>query len=196
MESTYITSAQKANQLPYFELPEVAFIGRSNSGKSSLINGLANKKNLARQSAMPGRTQMVNFFELKRSQTEKIILADLPGYGFSVARKEIRKLWDDLLSTYLERANIRYFCCLFDSRRTIEDYEWEFCAQLGLKKPLLIIMTKIDKLSASEVKIQQENIKKQLSELNITIAGIYSVSNLKKTGLDELRDRIFNSLPK
>jgi GTP-binding protein len=180
MNSYYLTGAQKPQDLPQFgsEVVEVAFIGRSNSGKSSLINTLTQTKNLARASATPGRTQMIHFFQWEKNKQEKIVLADLPGYGFNVARKEIQKLWDDLLDSYLERPTISYFCYLFDVRRDWEDFEWEFIQELNERQKLLIILTKCDKLSHKELTHRINVAKDRLFHLR-PMPEIVPVSNLK-----------------
>ncbi len=186
MDASYITSAAKAEQLPSFELPEVAFMGRSNCGKSSLINALANRKNLARASSTPGRTQMINFFDINK----KVIFADLPGYGFNVARNEVRKLWDMLVKTYIDRPNIKYFCFLVDGRRCFEDFEYQFISDLQKKTNVMLVLTKIDKMKRPEVKKAKERFSRELTERNIPVAEIVTISSLKKQGINELRSQL------
>jgi GTP-binding protein len=187
MEVSYITSAQKASQLPVYTVPEVAFMGRSNSGKSSLINALTERKNLARASSTPGRTQMANFFSVNR----RLVLADLPGYGYNVARKEIRQLWDDLLEDYIRRPNIKEFLFLIDCRRTIEDFEFEFINNLLKHTKVTVVLTKLDKLKKSEVQARIAEIRVLLEKSAPRFSEIFGISTLKKTGVVELRKRIF-----
>jgi GTP-binding protein len=188
MDVSYITSAQKASQLPVYTLPEIAFMGRSNSGKSSLINALTERKNLARASSTPGRTQMANFFSVNR----RLILADLPGYGFNVARKEIRHLWDDLLADYVRRNNIKEFLFLIDCRRTIEDFEFDFINDLIKHTSVTVILTKLDKLKKSEIKARIEEMRALLQKKAPKFSEIFGISTLKKIGVAELRKRIFD----
>lgn len=192
MNSSYITSAQKATQLPKFNLPEVAFIGRSNCGKSSLLNTLLARKNLARSSSTPGRTQMVNFFSLEISSNEKMIFADLPGYGFNVASREVRKQWDQLLEAYMNRPNIKEFLYLIDARREIDQFEWDYMTFLAKKLPLVVVLTKADKLKKSQVMMRQKTLIKALQEKTIDFKAVFAVSNLKKTGVEPLKKIIFD----
>lgn len=183
MDATYITSAQKADQLPEYELPEFAFMGRSNAGKSSLLNALAERKGLARSSSTPGRTQMVNFFSI----SNRIILADLPGYGFNVARKEIRKLWDGLIAKYVQRPNISHFLFLIDCRRKLEEFEFEFIKNLSKQTSVILVLTKTDKVKKNQVRTAQMKFKKKLAEENIPVEKVFAISALKKTGIPELQ---------
>ena len=123
MDSNYIISATKAQQFPEQDLPEFTFVGKSNCGKSSLLNALFQRKNLARTSSTPGRTQMINFFSLKLSLEKSFVFADLPGYGFSKTARSVKASWNKLISTYLETRKISKLLFLFDARRNIEDYE-------------------------------------------------------------------------
>lgn len=191
MNSLYLTSAQKASQLPTFEFPEVAFIGRSNCGKSSLLNSLLERKNLARSSSTPGRTQMVNFFSIEKNKDEKMIFVDLPGYGFNVARKEIRTLWNDLLSDYLKRPQIVEFLFLSDVRRDFEDFEWDYMKKLSDIIPIRIVFTKCDKVNTKDAQKRKQDTLKQIKELDLSCHGIFLVSNLKKSGVSKLRDELF-----
>src|SRR5689334_3680886 len=98
MEAKYLTSVTKVEQFPDWEFPEIVFLGRSNAGKSSLLNALLQHKGLARVSGVPGRTQMINFFSLSPQKDKKLIFADLPGWGYNTASQEIQKMWETLLS--------------------------------------------------------------------------------------------------
>lgn len=188
MDAKYLTSAAKMNQLPPFEEPEIAFIGRSNVGKSSLLNGLMQRKNLARTSSTPGRTQMVNFFMLNG----KLIFADLPGYGFHEAPTDIRKHWHSLMDAYCQRPNIKLFLYLLDVRRDIEEYEWEFMEDLRKWAPIMVVFTKVDKLGSQMFAKRKADLLSQMSQIGINIEGVFAVSALNGGGIVELRQEIMN----
>ncbi len=186
MDVSYLTSAQKASQLPPYSAPEVAFMGRSNSGKSSLINALTERKNIARASSTPGRTQMANFF----SVNSRLVLVDLPGYGFNVASREIRDLWDGLVGEYIQRKNIREFLFLIDSRRTIEGFEFEFINDLLKHTKVSIVLTKTDKLKKSELRPKVDQVRKLLEVKTPGFNDVFAISTLNKSGVSELQKRI------
>ncbi|MEZ4742064.1 MAG: ribosome biogenesis GTP-binding protein YihA/YsxC [Bdellovibrionota bacterium] len=186
MDTSYITSAQKANQLPIFALPEVAFIGRSNCGKSSLLNAITGRKNLARSSSTPGRTQMMNFF----SVSKRLILADLPGYGFNVASKSVQQHWDALMNEYISRSNIKEFLFLVDIRRQFEEFEFNFLSTLAGLNEVAVVLTKIDKLKKNELLSKKKEIQNVLGAKNIALTKIFAVSSLKKTGIEDLKRHV------
>ena len=191
MQSSYLTSAQKANQLPEFEFPEVAFLGRSNCGKSSLLNTLLQRKNLAKKSSTPGRTQMVNFFSLELSKEKQMIFADLPGYGFNIARKAIVREWEPLLEAYVDRKNLKACLFLCDSRRNFDEDEIDYIKWLGSKVPVLIVMTKIDKLKPKELKDSQQQLIENLVRNGLQ-GDVYWISNLNRLGIEELQKKIWH----
>ena len=190
MESSYITSAQQAEQLPRLGHPEVAFVGRSNCGKSSLLNALLNRANLARASNTPGRTQMVNFFAVDHKE-KRLILADLPGYGFSAIGKEVRHHWQGLVDAYLARPELKACLFLYDIRRTgdLKDDDLGLLELLTRRKPLApvsVVLTKADKLSNSDVQKAVGQMTQALKKEKLRVERVLAVSTLKKKGIDEL----------
>ncbi len=198
MHSSYITSAQKAQQLPQFGLPEVCFIGRSNCGKSSLLNALLERKNLARTSQTPGRTQMVNFFRLDRTTKteglgEQLIFADLPGYGYSAIGHEARRHWQHLLDAYFKRPSLAQALFLIDIRRiaTLDQDDIMILRYLiQTEKAVTIICTKADKLSQKDQSDALKSLSKALATAGILNVPSMAISSLKGKGLKELRSLV------
>ncbi len=190
MDCRYITSALKPEQLPDFELPELAFIGRSNTGKSTLINSLLGHSKLARHGRTPGQTQMINFF----SVAGQVILADLPGYGFSAIRKDVSDQWQPLVEAYIRRPNIRDFLFLVDCRRELNDEDWELAFLLGRNLPIYLILTKSDKLAKHELQKRVKKLEDDVREKGVAVKKIVCVSSLKKQGLDQVREDLFGSI--
>ena len=199
-KSEYIASAVGKKQYPEIKLPEIVFIGRSNVGKSSLINSLTNRKNLARISQTPGKTQTINFFkvDLKISADENIFyknfyLVDLPGYGYAKTSKKNRKVWEKFIEEFLLNSReIKFVCQLIDLRHAPMDSDLKIFNWLVEKNlPVLCIATKSDKLSKSEQKKNLEIIKKSLQ---IDENSLLPYSSVKNEGRSELLDVIVNNL--
>jgi GTP-binding protein len=152
----FVKSATKPSEYPPGNLPEVAIAGKSNVGKSSLINTLVNRKNLARTSSQPGRTQTINFFLVN----EKLSLVDLPGYGFAKAPLEVRKAWKPMVETYLQtRKAIRLVILILDARRGLSPDDSTLLDWLDYHDlPALIVLTKADKLSQFERARQKKGL--------------------------------------
>jgi len=152
----FIKSATKPSEYPAGTLPEIAIAGKSNVGKSSLINTLVNRKNLAKTSSEPGRTQTINFFRVN----EKISLVDLPGYGFAKAPLEVRRAWKPMVETYLQtREAIRLVILILDSRRGLSPDDSTLLDWLEYHEiPVLIVLTKADKLSQFERARQRKGL--------------------------------------
>jgi GTP-binding protein len=200
LQTSYITSAQKAHQLPAYDWPEVAFIGRSNCGKSSLLNALLGRTKLARESSTPGRTQMVNFFNVQKGD-KQVILADLPGYGYSATGREVRQHWDELLTAYFARRNIERFLFLMDGRRALtttgmDDDDQTVLRHLGRRKdvPLTVVLTKADKMNQAEGAKARAAVAAQLQAWKIRCEELVLVSSLKKKGLADVQRRVVASL--
>ncbi|MBR9831967.1 YihA family ribosome biogenesis GTP-binding protein [bacterium] len=143
----FVMSNTRVDLCPEPTKPEYAFIGRSNVGKSSLINMITNHKNLAKTSGKPGKTQLINHFIIN----EEWYLVDLPGYGYAKASKKSRAQWDQFITRYmLERENLLYVFLLIDCRIPAQKIDLEFMEFLGTKGiPFIIVFTKMDKLSGS-----------------------------------------------
>lgn len=184
-ECRFVAGAQNAAAIPPPELPEVAFIGRSNVGKSSLINALTRRKALARTSSTPGRTQQINFFDLGGQMT----LVDLPGYGHAVASKEKITAWNMLIHGYLtERNTLRRVCVLMDSRHAPKDSDFEMMHMLETSGvPYLIVLTKADKKPETAPPDMVATLESQLSACAHGHPRVFATSAEKGQGLDDLR---------
>ena len=160
--ATYIKSIPDLKQLPKDLLPEIAFAGRSNVGKSSALNRLVNVKNLAKTSSTPGKTKLINFFLINKN----LYFVDLPGYGYAKASKSMRKSWGKLVEDYLkERKNLKGTVLLIDSRRGSLEPDLQLSEWLDFyEKRKLIVLTKTDKLSRSAL---LESIKKTCHILDL-----------------------------
>lgn len=156
----FIKSAVWPPQYPPAIMPEIAFVGRSNVGKSSLINTLVGRKNLAKTSNTPGRTQLINFFAIN----EKISLVDLPGYGFAKVPQSVKKDWGDMIEAYLrERQSLCLVVLILDIRRDPSDDDLSLRDWLEhYRIPYLYVMTKSDKLSNNQAISRRRAIEKML----------------------------------
>lgn len=148
----FITSAVKPVQYPSSDLPEVAFAGRSNVGKSSLINKLVNRKRLVKTSSTPGRTQLINFFQVNG----QLSLVDLPGYGYAKVPAAVKKQWGPMVEAYIaHRPNLKGVVLLMDLRRTPREEEFNLLDWLHHHEiPTILVLTKADKLSKTKRKKQ------------------------------------------
>ena len=184
----FMMGAAKIDQLPSPDLPEVAFAGRSNVGKSSLINALVGRKDLARASAAPGRTREVNFFVLD----ERIRLVDLPGYGFAKVSRDAAKKFQNLGRSYLRgRPNLKRVYLLVDARHGLKDSDKEALDALDQAAvSYQIVLTKADKLKAGEVvKVTAETLK-AVSRRPAAFPRVQPTSAEKGFGMPELRAEI------
>jgi GTP-binding protein len=152
----FVTSAVKASQYPEALHPEAAFAGRSNVGKSSLINTLVNRKRLVKTSSTPGRTQLINFFSIN----DALSLVDLPGYGYARVPASVKRKWGPMIETYLKgRETLKAVVLIMDVRRTpgIEEQNFIDWLELYHRTPILVL-TKVDKLSKTAQKKQRHTI--------------------------------------
>ncbi len=154
----FLTTASKLSELPVNELPEIAFVGRSNAGKSSAINALTGQRRLAFASKTPGRTQHINLFEVGPKDAPNALLADLPGYGYAAVERTAKVRWQEVMASYLEvRRNLEAIVLLVDSRLGITPND---AILLDFVRPrvcngsvkLLVLLTKVDKLNKSELR--------------------------------------------
>jgi len=191
VEANFIKSAQSiADSLPE-DMSEVVFLGRSNVGKSSTLNGLTQRKNLAKSSATPGKTQLINFFEtryLYNEQSYPVRFVDLPGFGYAKVSKSLKEVWQKNLVEFIEhRVSIRLFIHLRDARHPhakidddVEAYISEF---IRPDQRYLTVFTKMDKLN-----------QKERNKLKREFPGSISVSNLKKNGYERVHKEILQTI--
>ncbi len=157
----FITSAVKSSQYPPADRPEIAFAGRSNVGKSSLVNTLLNRKRLVKTSSTPGRTQLINFFDI----SGEVNFVDLPGYGYAKVPERVKKTWAPMIERYIEtRETLRGVVMLIDIRRTPREEENALVQWLArIQIPCIPILTKADKLSKTKRKKQQRAISEAIA---------------------------------
>lgn len=184
----FVLSVAHLKQLPSDALEEIAFAGRSNVGKSSLINALFGQRKLAKTSSTPGRTQQLNYFNLDN----RLYVVDLPGYGFAKAPKDIVKNWQQLINTYLVgRANLRRVFLLIDSRHGIKKIDEEIMDMLDKAAVTYqVVLTKIDKISTKELDKVLQATQAILKEHTAAHVTILKTSSEKNLFLDELKAEI------
>ena len=189
-EANFLQSAQGIDDSPSPDRAEVAFLGRSNVGKSSLLNTLTNRKGLAKSSSTPGKTQLINYFEIKfKTGNEELPylfarFVDLPGFGYAKVAKSLKAEWNRNLTAYLEqRPNLQIFVHLIDSRHPLLDIDKnvdEFLKTIKRGDQIIVqAFTKIDKLKMNDL----AKLKREYPE------GIF-ISNLKKKGMIDLQNKI------
>ena len=187
-ECTFLLSAVSASDFPPPDLPEFAFCGRSNVGKSSLINALTGHKSLARTSNTPGRTQQINFFRLGR----QCRLVDLPGYGYAKASKSKIHSWTKLIDIYLRgRPNLRRACMLIDARHGLKTVDTDIMRALDVAAvSYQIVFTKTDKIKPSELATLEQRTSEVLRKHAAAFPSMIATSSVKSTGLEELRAQL------
>ena len=179
----FINSAPRLQDAPPDQGREIAFAGRSNAGKSSAINTLVQQNALARVSKTPGRTQLLNFFQIDEQRK----LVDLPGYGYAKVPEAIKKDWGKMMETYLSQRQALYGIVLvMDIRHPLTDFDWqmiEWCQHGNLR--IHIILTKADKLNFGAAKNTLLQVQRELSHLEIPVS-LQLFSALKRMGIDEI----------
>jgi GTP-binding protein len=189
----FAAGAAKREQIPPPKAPEIAFAGRSNVGKSSLLNMLLSRKSLARTSSTPGCTRQINFFDVAIAKGPELVFVDLPGYGYAKVSKAEARDWKALLEGYLrERVTLRCVVILVDARRGIEDEERDLVEFLGLRKDLEIVVcaTKLDKVPRSQQRARLQAIAK---DAGVPPRWIVGTSSATGEGRDEVWERLLRS---
>ncbi|MBW7986188.1 YihA family ribosome biogenesis GTP-binding protein [Lactobacillus helveticus] len=191
--SNYVVSAVREDQYPKDNLPEIALSGRSNVGKSSLINTLLKRKNLARTSSQPGKTQTLNFYLIN----DEFYLVDVPGYGYARVSQKKRQEFGEMIQDYLEtRPNLTGLVILIDSRHepTKDDIAMYNYAQY-LNLPILVVCTKIDKIKKSQINKVMSHLKRNI-DLNYDYVTVLTFSSVTKLHVAELGNWIEEKISK
>lgn len=179
----FVISAPDIRHLPNDTGIEVAFAGRSNAGKSSALNTLTQQKSLARTSKTPGRTQLINLFEVE----DGVRLVDLPGYGYAEVPEAMKRKWQQALGEYLQKREcLKGLVVLMDIRHPLKDLDMQMVEwAVAMNVPVLVLLTKADKLASGAKKKQLMGVRQTLAELGGDIE-VENFSSLKKIGVDKL----------
>ncbi len=183
----FLTSAPSLKQCPEDTGAEVAFAGRSNAGKSSALNTLAQQGKLARTSKTPGRTQLINFFEIEPG----IRVVDLPGYGFAKVPERMKREWQKNMSEYLEeRKSLKAMVLVMDIRRPLEEFDRMMCEWANdCQMPIHLLLTKSDKLKRGPCQSTLLNVKKEMAHLG-DLLTVQTFSSSKKDGVTILQNQV------
>jgi GTP-binding protein len=183
----FITSATQLEECPPATLPEVCFAGRSNVGKSSLINALLNKKNIARTSNVPGKTQQMNYYQVG----SEFFLVDLPGYGYAKVPKKERERWGKNIREYLlDRESLSLILHVVDCRHDPSQLDEDFFYWMAMnEKPFSVVLSKSDKISRNKVNQSKAKVRRVLKEMNIEIP-ILPYSSDSREGVPEIKELI------
>ena len=192
IKSVFEKSSSKISECPKGNLPEFALVGRSNVGKSSLINTLLNKKSIAKTSSKPGKTLLINHFKIN----EEFYFVDLPGYGYAKASKQIIKEIKLIHESYFKtRQQLLFTFLLIDIRHDLQKIDIEFMKFLNDNLcPFVIIFTKSDKLKSGQIESQINNLREQLSAYWDELPKSYVTSSKDKSGIDDIFNFIEDSM--
>ena len=184
----FVLGVAELHQLPDMDRPEIAFAGRSNVGKSSLINALTGRKTLARTSHTPGRTQQLNYFDLDK----RMYLVDMPGYGYAKVSKSQRKAWHKLIRSYLKgRASLRCVFILVDSRHGLKDSDQDLMSMLDdAGVSYRIVLTKMDKVKSQALNTTSTHIEQILKKHPAAFPTVMPTSAHKRFGIEDLQETI------
>ena len=185
-QASFFTTVNDLKSLPNESKKEIAIVGRSNAGKSSLLNTLTNQTRLAFTSKTPGRTQHINYFTLENE--DGIFLVDLPGYGFAKIPEKVRLHWVDMLSGYLQtRQELVGLVIIMDSRHPLKELDYKMLEFFGVTgKPIHIVLSKIDKLNQSEKARALQFVKSNLDKEGYSNYTVQLFSSPKRLGIEEL----------
>ena len=186
MDVEFVISAFSETQYPHSKRTEIAFAGRSNVGKSSLINTLVNRKSLAKTSSKPGRTQSINFFRIGQS----LYFVDLPGYGFARVPIRVKKSWQHMVETYLRsRLNLKAVLVIIDIRRDLASGDIDLLSWLKhYNIPSIPVLTKADKISRQQARARADNIGRQFDKILPGTPTIFSAKT--RQGREEIWEKI------
>ncbi len=195
----FLTTASRLDQLPAGELPEIAFVGRSNAGKSTAINRLAQQKRLAFASRTPGRTQHINLFEVGPKDQPDTLFADLPGYGYAAVERSAKLRWQEVMSDYLQlRRNLHGVVLMIDSRLGFTELDRRLLALLAPRLAngqvrLLALLTKCDKLNRTETQTAVRAAQDVLAEVSTENSdiGVTPFSALSRLGLGDVAQVLY-----
>jgi GTP-binding protein len=194
----FLTTASQLNQLPASELPEIAFVGRSNAGKSTAINTIAQHKRLAFASRTPGRTQHINLFEVGPKDAPDALLADLPGYGYAAVERAAKLRWQEVMAQYLElRRPLHGVVLMVDSRLGFTDLDRQLLALMAPRVvngevKLLTLLTKADKLNRRDADKALADAQEVLGDVSgeASDVGVTLFSALSRRGLDDVAESL------
>ncbi len=196
-KASYLISSPSVDDCPKADKPEYAFIGRSNVGKSSLINMLCNNQKLAKTSAAPGKTQLINHYDIESTsppskRVQHWFLVDLPGYGYAVISQSSRRRWEQMIENYLRnRTNLKIVFVLIDARHEPQKIDLDFINQLGKWQiPFAIVFTKADKVKPKAVERNVKFFLDAMRETWLFLPESFVTSATKKNGREALLDFI------
>jgi GTP-binding protein len=196
VQAKFVKSSSKVKECPRPDRPEYAFVGRSNVGKSSLINALTNRKSLAKISGKPGKTQLINHFSIDESKDSKgWYLVDLPGYGYAKVSKSLKASFQKLIQPYLKsRENLMCVFLLIDSRHEPQPIDVEFMEWMAVNEiPFVMVFTKIDKLKESQLESYLNKYNTKMLETWEALPQQFITSSSKKQGIEKLLEFVIET---